>query len=132
MQKVKNFIFHRFFIIFFIFFLIFSIFFHTRQTFATETKEQSKTQSNPSIISLSDQLFSNLKITAKIELPKGRGDEFSENEIVFYNPNGTKKCDNNSISSYNGKVNMSVSNAFEKAWSAFRSVGYTKEQTAGI
>lgn len=132
MQKVKNFIFHRFFIIFFIFFLIFSIFFHTRQTFATETKEQSKTQSSPSIISLSDQLFSNLKITAKIELPKGRGNEFSENEIVFYNPNGTKKCDNNSISSYNGKVNMSGSNAFEKAWSAFRSVGYTKEQTAGI
>lgn len=132
MQKVKNSIFHRSFIIFSIFFLISSFFFYTRQTFATETRKQSKTQSNPSIISLSDQLFSNLKITAKLELPKGRGDEFSENDIVFYNPDGTKKCDNNSISSYNGKVNMSGSNAFEKAWSAFRSIGYTKEQTAGI
>lgn len=132
MQKVKNSIFHRSFIILSIFFLISSFFFHTRQTFATETRKQSKTQSNPSIISLSDQLFSNLKITAKLELPKGRGDEFSENDIVFYNPDGKKNCSPNAPSSYTGNITISGTTYFEKVWSGFRSAGFTKEQTAGI
>ena len=82
MKKV-NFISRQFFVIFCLLNLCFSVFYLSHPTFA-----QSDEFSTPTTTSLTDQLFNNLKINAKVKVsPK-----FQENDIVFYNPNGGSNC----------------------------------------
>lgn len=83
MKKV-NFISRQFFVIVCLLTLFISIFYLNHPTFA-ESDESSKT---PTTTSLTDQLFNNLKINAKVKVsPK-----FQENDIIFYNPNGGSNC----------------------------------------
>ena len=129
MKKV-NFISRQFFVIFCITQLL-SVIIPTNQVFANN--DQNNHTNNFAITSLSERLFDNLGITAKISFPKKRSDQFIENDIVFYNPNGRNANNCNEITAaYDGKISTSGANATEKVWSSLRSLGYTKEQTAGI
>ena len=87
-MKRFNLIFNKCTIIF-VFFSLFLLNSFSNTTFATNLNDNNTTQST---ISLTDQLFQNLKINAKVNLPKGRAEEFTENNIVFYNPTGTNNC----------------------------------------
>ena len=83
MKKV-NFISRQFFVIFCLLSLFISIFYLNHPTFA----ESDKPNNTPTTTSLTDQLFNNLKINAKVKVsPK-----FQENDIIFYNPNGGSNC----------------------------------------
>lgn len=107
------------------------------KVYASEVTDEKQPQAkNPTTTSLSNQLFSSLDNFSALNLPPGKAETYIQSDILFYNSNGTNNTcsssDGFSTSSYTGKVNMSGSNAYEKAWSAFRSIGYSKEQTAGI
>ena len=60
-----------------------------------------------------------------VKFPSGREDEFSENNIIFYNPEARNNCPT-------GNITVTGSTASEKVWSALTSVGFTEEQAAGI
>lgn len=70
-------------------------------------------------------------VFAKVNLPNGRDDEFSENNIVFYNPDGKKgkkKC----RSVVGANCNIIGDTKDEKLWSGIRGYGFTPEQTAAL
>lgn len=139
MKKVVQFIFHHVFIFLFFCLSLTIISFLPSKVFATKNnfkdhdfKNNQSAYPRFTTINLSDQLFSNLKITSSLKLPKGRESEFAENDIVLYNPDGGMNCGSSSSGTYTGSLSISGSTYFEKAWSGFRSAGFTKEQTAGI
>ena len=68
----------------------------------------------------------NLDSFSTVKFPSGREDEFSENNIIFYNPEARAGCPTN------GDISVVGTNASEKIWSALTSVGFTEEQAAGI
>jgi|GEM_PF-5547154 len=76
--------------------------------------------------------LSTAEVFGEVKLPAGREDEWAENNFLFYNPSGTARNNNACTTEYGGDVSVSGSEAEQKVWSAFRSVGFTKEQTAGI
>lgn len=67
---------------------------------------------------------------AKVDIPKGRDDEFGENNIVFYNPEDKNEKKKRKCSS--GKCNIKGETKDEKLWSGLRNKGFTPEQTAGL
>lgn len=67
----------------------------------------------------------NLDSFSTVKFPSGREDEFSENNIIFYNPEARAGCPT-------GNITVTGSTASEKVWSALTSVGFTEEQAAGI
>lgn len=84
MKKVSS-IFRHFFVIFCILNSLLFLTIFSQPTFASINQPVEDT---PNIISLTDQLFNNLKINAKVKVsPK-----FQENDIIFYNPNGGGNC----------------------------------------
>ena len=68
---------------------------------------------------------------AEVKLPTGREDEFAENNIVFYNPDGrsTKRCRSRVGS---GECNFIGDTYTKRMWSGLRNLGFTPEQTAGL
>lgn len=68
---------------------------------------------------------------AKVIIPSGRDDEFGENNIVFYNPDG-KKSDRKNGCITGGNCNFKGETKDEKLWSGLRSYGFTPEQTAAL
>lgn len=69
-------------------------------------------------------------VFAEVKLPTGREDEFGENNIVFYNPNGAIRQRN--CNSIVGTCNISGNTKDEKLWSGIRGYGFTPEQTAAL
>ena len=61
-------------------------------------------------------------------LTEAQLDMFAANDILFFDPDGNDS-DNNC---YSGSVSVSGSEIKEKIWNGLVSVGFTKEQTAGI
>ena len=84
MKKVSS-IFRHFFVIFCILNSLLFLTIFSQPTFASINQP---VEDIPNITSLTDQLFNNLKINAKVKVsPK-----FQENDIIFYNPNGGGNC----------------------------------------
>lgn len=84
MKKVSS-IFRHFFVIFCILNSLLFLTIFSQPTFASINQPVEDTEN---ITSLTDQLFNNLKINAKVKVsPK-----FQENDIIFYNPNGGGNC----------------------------------------
>ena len=84
MKKVSS-IFRHFFVIFCILNSLLFLTIFSQPTFASINQP---VEDVPNITSLTDQLFNNLKINAKVKVsPK-----FQENDIIFYNPNGGGNC----------------------------------------
>ena len=84
MKKVSS-IFRHFFVIFCILNSLLFLTIFSQPTFASINQP---VEDIPNVTSLTDQLFNNLKINAKVKVsPK-----FQENDIIFYNPNGGGNC----------------------------------------
>lgn len=84
MKKVSS-IFRHFFVIFYILNSLLFLTIFSQPTFASINQP---VEDIPNVTSLTDQLFNNLKINAKVKVsPK-----FQENDIIFYNPNGGGNC----------------------------------------
>lgn len=66
-------------------------------------------------------------VTQASALTNEEKDYFNRNNIIYYNPDGTDGCIDASAA-----AEISGSTAAEKAWTGFRSVGFTAEQTAAI
>ncbi len=68
---------------------------------------------------------------AEVKLPTGREDEFAENNIVFYNPDGrtTKRCTSRIGS---GDCNFIGDTYAKRMWSGLRNLGFTPEQVSGL
>jgi len=71
-----------------------------------------------------------LPASAKVVLPTGRDEEFSQNDILFYNPTTSKN--KNTCSTGGGNCNFTGDTKDEKLWSGLRSYGFTPEQTAAL
>ena len=133
MKKVKQLFKSSLFILFcFLFSTILII--NSITVYASENQSNKQTQTkNPTITSLSNRLFANLDSFSALNLPKGRVDEYVENNIIFYRANGTgEECSTSAPTDYTGSITISGNTYFEKVWSGFRSAGFSKEQTAGI
>ena len=68
---------------------------------------------------------------AEVKLPTGREDEFAENNIVFYNPDGNSmksRCHRTGT----GNCNFIGDTYKERMWSGLRNYGFSPEQAAGL
>ena len=86
-------------------------------------------------LALATILLSNTFFTipafAKVSLPTGRETEFTENDILFYNPDASplqSRCRRTGT----GNCNFIGNSYAERMWSGLRNYGFSPEQAAGL
>ncbi|MDO4967282.1 MAG: phage tail tip lysozyme [Candidatus Saccharibacteria bacterium] len=72
-----------------------------------------------------------LPASAKVVLPTGRDEEFSQNDILFYNPESKNEKKKRQCGA-TGECGIKGDTKDEKLWSGLRNKGFTPEQAAGL